>query len=254
MISDDSVKKLFRKCERILAGNRTPGKSLQTEFFRGVKIREGNNQHRGGCARHLAIFDKYNVIPRHCFSCYKVQIEPRTVMELFKLMMIFHEIRLPDDNTRKCTVECREQVAGTYKGLVYCRSMEEGNRISDVIRAIVDGEISRDIPVILRHGCSEYSLAYPEFSRIGNTGSEMTYRPEWEELESRCDRELGSTIRPVGSGTNNSPGYTLRDARAMLAWLKYAATIGDNSYLAVAGRPVHPVPGLDRPPFQPPGE
>ena len=32
------------------------------------------------CKRHMKIFDTYSVIPKFCFGCYKVQVEPRSVL------------------------------------------------------------------------------------------------------------------------------------------------------------------------------
>lgn len=71
----------------------------------------------------MAIFDKFDVIPKYCFDCYKVLITPHTIMDLFKLLMIFEKITLPLDNTRKCMVETRDACSGTYKGFIYCRGI-----------------------------------------------------------------------------------------------------------------------------------
>ena len=54
------------------------------------------------CKRHKAIFNEYNVIPEFCFGCFKVQIEPTTVVDLIKLFLVFDKIRLGNNNNRKC--------------------------------------------------------------------------------------------------------------------------------------------------------
>ena len=41
------------------------------------------------CSRHHKAFNKFNIIPKFCFSCFKIQIEPKNVLELFKLYFIF---------------------------------------------------------------------------------------------------------------------------------------------------------------------
>ena len=64
------------------------------------------------------MFEQFNVIPKYCFNFYKVLVEPRTVMELFKLMTVIERLDLPNHNTRKCTVENRNEVSNTYKGLI----------------------------------------------------------------------------------------------------------------------------------------
>ena len=42
------------------------------------------------------IFNDYDVIPKYCFDCYKVLITVRSVLELFKLLMIFEKLDLPE--------------------------------------------------------------------------------------------------------------------------------------------------------------
>ena len=46
-----------------------------------------------GCYRHKGIFNEFNIIPKFCFSCFKIQIEPKNVMELFKLHL--YKLRYP---------------------------------------------------------------------------------------------------------------------------------------------------------------
>jgi tetratricopeptide (TPR) repeat protein len=41
------------------------------------------------CERHHKVFNKANLIPKFCFSCFKIQIEPKNVLELIKLLLIF---------------------------------------------------------------------------------------------------------------------------------------------------------------------
>jgi hypothetical protein len=40
------------------------------------------------CKRHKNIFNKFNIIPKFCFGCYKVQVEPKSIIELIKLFVI----------------------------------------------------------------------------------------------------------------------------------------------------------------------
>ena len=83
------------------------------------------------CNRHMQIFNKFNVIPKFCFGCYKVQVEPRSVLELIKLFVVFDQIKLSENNTRKCMIETRSEISGFYKGLIYCSSLEEACQIAD---------------------------------------------------------------------------------------------------------------------------
>ena len=53
-----------------------------------------------GCKRHKKIFNDYNVIPNNCFGCYKVIIEPKTVIDLVKLYILFDNIKLESFNSQ----------------------------------------------------------------------------------------------------------------------------------------------------------
>jgi len=251
VISDEQVKRLFQDTWRIQNKHFDFTKPLYTQLFRGVDSLSWDGQHPGGCKRHLSVFDRFNIVPKYCFECYKVLIEPRNVVELFKLMMVFAKLELPNDNTRKCMVENRKQVAGAYKGLVYCRSLGEGNKICGVLKDIVSTEISGNIPVSLKRGCSEYASSYPEYARINQDQSAMGYREEWLEYERLADREFPVDTVSRASHKQEPQTYSTEDAQAMLGWLKYAATIGDDSYLKICWK-LQPFQNVERPePYHP---
>lgn len=250
MITDEYIKRLFQQSNKVLAGRLNPNEVLPNQFFRGRRASSWVHQPTGACMRHMQIFNQFNAIPEYCFSCYKVVIEPRTIVEHFKLLVVFESLKLPDDNTRKCSVECREDVSGFYKGLIYCRSVAEGEKIISMMRDVVSREISDEIPISLKRGCSEYALAYPEYAQIDRGDDSMVYRSEWREHEEHVDREFVVKLKPTNDN-HNQPGYTLRDAKVMLAWVKYAATIGDESYLDITGETLEPWNNVKRPtPFR----
>jgi len=247
MISDEDVKRLFKNGRTILAKHSNPNTLLPTQFHRGVGLHAWEGQHPGGCERHMSVFDRFNIIPEYCFNCYKVSFEPRTVVELFKLMVVFEKLKLPNDNTRKCIVETRQQVSGAYKGFIYCRGIEEGKKILKIAKKVVSEEIPKRIPITLKRGCSEYSLAYPEFAQMRQGMADMEYKEEWRSYEALFDQDSIVNTKLTMSDTHNNPAYTLQDAQIMLAWLKYAATIGDISYLKISGLVLQPFLNLKRP-------
>jgi hypothetical protein len=232
MIPDEFVKQLFSKGNNLLK-QLDPDETLPTQIYRGM------NPFSIDCMRHMTVFTRFNVIPKSCFSCYKVMIEPQTVMQLFKLMVIFHELKPPNDNARKCMVECRKHVSGAYKGYIYCSSIEEAEQVKEWVQRLVSEQISRDIPVTLKRGCSEYALSYPEYAQIGQDATPMMYREEWREYEELVDKDFVFETQPT---TFNRSEYSFSDAKIMLAWLKYAAMIGDQSYLGITGESL-PVSG-----------
>jgi hypothetical protein len=162
-------------------------------------------------------------------------------------MVVFEKLVLPNDNTRKCIIETREQVSGTYKGFIYCRGIEEGNEILKIVQKVISEEVSKKIPVTIKRGCSEYPVAYPEFAQVGQGTIAMKYKEEWQEYEDLADRELVVNTQSSESDTYNHPSYTLQDAKIMLSWLIYAATIGDVSYLKISGMTLQPFQKLKRP-------
>jgi hypothetical protein len=164
-------------------------------------------------------------------------------VELFKLMVVFERLKLKKDNTRKCIVETREEVSGAYKGFVYCRGIEEGNEILNLIKKIMFNEVSEKIPITLKRGCSEYAIAYPEYA----IDQGMEYKEDWQEYEVLADKNLVVNTQFSEKDSHNQLAYTLHDAHIMFAWLKYAATIGDLSYLKISGCPLPSFADLKRP-------
>ena len=241
-ITDQAVRQLYEQCHGILASHDLGERNFLGQFYRGVMSDLD-------CIRHFVVFDTFKAIPENCFGCFKVSIEPRTVVELFKLMLVFDRLELPNDNTRKCHVEVRPEIPGAYKGLIYCRNLDEGTEILKVVKTIVGEKISDKIPVSVKRGCSEYKIAYPEYADFADNG--MTYNEEWREHEAYTDKNLVRHIYPAEFDTHNHSGITLRDAVVMRSWLAYAAAIGDLSYLKIFKTVPRDVPIKNRPPFQP---
>lgn len=238
MIPDEYIKQLFSNGNELLREHLDPDEVLPTQFIRGV------NPFQIECMRHMTVFTRFNAIPRLCFDCYKVTIELQTVMELFKLMIIFENLKLPDDNARKCMVECREQIPGSYKGFIYCSNTEQGELIKNWIHKVVSEEISDNIQVTLKRGCSEYALSYPEYAKMGHDKPAMQYNEDWQQYEDLVDKDFNFEPQPA---TFNQPSYNFHDAKVMLGWLKYAATIGDQSYLNISSEPLSRWENLNRP-------
>ena len=82
IISDDQVINLFSKSKNCINDF---GLELKTELSQTFR----RNSFNFNCDRHLSIFDKHDIIPEFCFGCYKVQVEPRSIIELIKLFIVF---------------------------------------------------------------------------------------------------------------------------------------------------------------------
>lgn len=260
MITDEAAKQVFDDCRGIIPHKfwqddwQEEARLLPSQFHRGVTPRLWKDAYPSNCRRHGLVFSTFNIIPRFCFSCYKVSIEPRNALELFKLMVVFEQLKLPNDNSRKCMVEMRPNVSGAYKGLIYTQSIEEGQAVLEVTRGLIAQEISTKVPVSLKRGCSEYALSYPEYSKFDENGDGlMKYNPEWQKTEELADaNNLAGHFKPLTVDTHNHPGFNLGDALAMLVWLRYAATVGDLSYLRIVEAPLPKLQKMhSRPPFRP---
>lgn len=248
MITDEDVVQLFQSTipESSLRDADVAIEHRPRQIFRGITAFQWKGQHTAGCFRHFTVFNKFGVIPKYCFDCCKVLIEPRTVMELFKLLMVFEKLKLPIDNTRKCMCEDRAYCSGTYKGFIYCRGIEEAKLVHKLVSKVVWEDISPEIPVTMKRGCSEFERVYPGYERIKPGKVTMKYKNEWKAKEDFVDANAVFDAPDVNvDGNTDNP----LEIFAKHHWLRYAATIGDMSYLAITGTAIPPLPNLKRPPF-----
>ncbi len=232
-ISIEAIREQYQKCNAAIDSSK-----LYVDDFTETQVWRGKGYYQG-CDRHFVMFNYFNAIPRHCFSCYKVYVEPRTVVELFKLLHVFDSIVLPGDNTRKCMIETRSKISGTYKGYIYCKNLDEGKQLLGRVRNVVTEQISKNVMVSLKRGCSEYALEHPQFIRMDAKNDPlMDYKDEWCEYENYTDENLIKHIYPPVLSSNNHTGLTLSDTLIMRNWLAYAAAIGDSSNSEITDLPV----------------
>ena len=185
-----------------------------------------NNSLNLGCDRHMKVFNKFNVIPKFCFSCFKIQIEPKNIIEFFKLFFIFDKIKIPGNNIRKCMIELRPKVSGTYKGLIYCSSIEEANKILETIYPIINRLITSEVKI--KRGCSEYIDNFPNYKVTNKEDINfMEYKDEWTDKEKIFDT---NNTRNYQNNKSSLNGLSISDVLIMNNWLNYAKEINDLSY------------------------
>ena len=175
------------------------------------------------CDYHHKVFYHSNIIPKFCFSCFKVQIEPENVIDLIRLFFIFDDLNLPKNNQRKCMVEFRNQVAGLYKGMIYCSSLEEAKKILEELRPILQRNIK--FKASIKRGCSEFYNSFPSYNIIeSDKKNYMTYNQDWEKIEENLKiKKNFNTIK-----LNNSiTGLSISDVLIIIQWLNYAKIVGD---------------------------
>lgn len=249
MILNETVRDFFQPLLNASGEYMIPSmKGKIVQIYRGKPRQFWRDDHKddrpGGCLRHKTVFNQFGIIPRYCFECYKIEILPRNVVELFKLLMVFEKISLPNDNTRKCMVEGRPESSGAYKGFVYCRGLNEGKEVRRVLKQAVSNSISPSVPVILKRGCSEYASSQPSYAQIEPGKARLEYKKKWRIQESIIDQKV--RFPAIEQEINNSGIYLPEEIYSMQYWLRYAATIGDASYQMISGMPLEAIAQLKR--------
>ena len=215
---------ILKESGKILKENNINLNYPETQIYRKNKINLN-------CDRHFGIFNKYKIIPKFCFSCYKVQVTLNTVLELTKLYFYFNKINLKNNNIRKCMIELRENVKGNYKGYLYARSLDEAKDIKKIIENGLINEKIISEKIEIKHGCTEY---YEQYQLYKNTDEDLTdkiYKKEWINIEKIFDQKNLVTERNKEKIYNNTLNeFNLPDFLIIKNWLLYAKIIGDESY------------------------
>ena len=194
----------------------------KTEIFR-------RNSENLNCARHFKVFNKFSIIPKYCFSCYKVQISTKNVSSLIKLFFLFNTNYLENNNVRKCMVETRSNVKENFKGFIYCRGLDEAKKVLKISeKKLIEDEIDfKNIEI--KHGCTEYYEKHPNFKKINYNGKqEMSYDKSWKKHEKFIDDNSPPVNERVINPTINN--INLSDILIIKNWLDYAEIVGDNSF------------------------
>ena len=221
IISDDQIVNFVSKSEEFITNVDIKHKTKLSQTFR-------RNSVNLNCSRHMSIFNEHNIIPEFCFGCYKVQVEPKSIIELIKLFIGCDQLELHENNTRKCMVELRPEVSGFYKGLIFCSGLKQANQISDHLNIIIKQSISPQLVSTVKRGCSEYAIAHPDYKEINNSGPQlMNYNKDWKVFEESFDRSNPTETNEI-TRTSLS-GLNLNDALIIQKWIDYAKGMGDSS-------------------------
>ena len=178
------------------------------------------------CENHHDVFNSSNIIPKFCFGCFKIQIEPQNVLDLIRLFFIFDDLVLSRNNQRKCMVEFRDKIPGLYKGMIYCSSLQEAKKILEDIKP--NFEILSNVKTSIKRGCSEFYDKFPKFKIIDENEKDfMNYNKDWKKIEENSViKKNFNTIK-----LNNSiSGLSISDFLIINQWLNYAKNIDDLSY------------------------
>ena len=222
-ISDLSLLEYLTKCNQILK------KNIKNLSFFDSQIHRRNGYDLN-CNRHHKAFNKFNIIPKYCFSCFKIQIELTTVSNLIRLFFIFDQLRLPKDNIRKCFIELRPGIPGTYKGLIYCSSIEEAESVFEIVKPYMQKLMLDNFDIKIKRGCTEFDLAFPGYKKVDDL-NKIVYDEEWIKKEELIDHEISNGSKKGKKVFNRSlSGTCLGDILIINNWLNYAKLLNDKSY------------------------
>ena len=225
-INTPNISRFIKECNEIIKTN------LKKTIFLETQIHKRNGENLN-CDRHKKVFNEYNIIPKYCFSCFKVQIELMEVSELIKLFFIFNHLKLPKDNIRKCFIELRESVNGNYKALIYCSSVNEAKIVSELTNVYLK-KFLKNFKLDIKRGCTEFDFSFPGYKDIKKI-NEIVYDEEWNKKEKLIDIEIANGSQKGKKKFSRSINdITLSDVLIINNWLTYAKIIGDESYQKIS--------------------
>tara|TARA_B100001741_G_scaffold166297_1_gene137450 strand:+ start:1050 stop:2177 length:1128 start_codon:yes stop_codon:yes gene_type:complete len=223
-IDDFKIKNFFTKSTKIVDKYFKNLGSPDTQIFR-------QNSDNLNCNRHFKVFNTFNAIPEFCFGCFKIVIDLTNVLDLFKLYFVFDNLYLGLNNIRKVMIETRDNVSGTYKGLIYCKNVNEVNSIKEKLHKLLSKNIGNNFSISAKRGCTEFGIKYPQFKKISLNESEMMkYNNTWKEKEKIIDNQIYNENSEKGLVYASLKGPKLSDILIMKNWLIYAKKINDNSF------------------------
>ena len=96
--------------------------------------------------------------------------------------------------------------------------------------------LNKEVKCIIKRGCTEYGIKFPEYTNL--TDNIMDYKPEWENFESKIDKNFPDLI--MNKNNNSSiKGISLNDILIIRNWLAYADIIGDNNTEKISNQKFH---------------
>ena len=164
-------------------------------------------------------------MPEYCFSCYKVQINPKNVIDLIKLFFLFDIMYFENENLRKSFIDFREDEKN-YKGIIYCTTLEEAKKINYNVSKYLKVNLDEGIQSHVKRGCKEFAEKHPEFLNLEK--DVMRYKKEWKKIENEFDANNQKIYK---SGERKLVyGLSLKDVLIFQNWIDFAKIEGDESY------------------------
>ena len=224
LINDETIKDILNQSEKILKESNVNFNFNETQIFRRNKVDLN-------CKRHLDIFTTHKIIPKFCFSCFKVQITLDNILDLIKLYFYFNNVNLKNNNIRKCVVELRKKVDGNYKGYIFSDSLQDAKEIEEKLKNELQNEKIYLNKIEIKRGCTEYYDEFELYKDINQNVYNIIYKEDWTNIEKRFDeKHFISKINDEKVYNNTLNKFNLTDFLIIKNWLLYAKIIDDDSY------------------------
>ena len=224
LINNETIKDILNQSEKILKESNVNFNFNETQIFRRNKVDLN-------CKRHLDIFTTHKIIPKFCFSCFKVQITLDNILDLIKLYFYFNNVNLRNNNIRKCVVELRKKVDGNYKGYIFSDSLQDAKEIEEKIKNELQNEKIYLNKIEIKRGCTEYYDEFELYKDINQNVYNTIYKEDWTDIEKRFDEKYFiSKINDEKVYNNTLNKFNLSDFLIIKNWLLYAKIIDDDSY------------------------
>ena len=124
-------------------------------------------------------------------------------------------------------IELRPNLQGNYKGLIYCKSIDEAKSLQNKFRDHITKNFKTSMPVNIKRGCTEYGVEYPQYNNLEE--NIMNYKSDWKKYENLIDEKYPSLafnekLRPTIKGA------TLHDVLVIRNWIYFAKLNGDEKF------------------------
>ena len=226
-----SIKHIFEKADSYINENCNVINYKETQIFR-------RDNKKLDCDRHFKVFSKFNIIPKYCFTCYKIQIVVKDVLELIKLYFLFNQSFFKKNILRKCMVEIRPGIKGNYKGFVYFDNLQDSTETLEILKKKMLETKIETKSVEIKHGCSEFYKKFPDYEKINFKGEQkINYDENWKKYEQIVDDESIKKNKSFVGSTLNM--ITLADFLILKNWLIYAEFLEDRSYEKIFSKKIN---------------
>ena len=134
-------------------------------------------------------------------------------------------------------IEIRPDISGFYKGLIYCRGLEQAREVKELLDIELQKIFADKVTVQIKRGCSEFPLKFPDYGKITDNGiTAMDYPTEWKVLEDQFDQS--SPLKPKENIKPSISGFCLSDFYIIQKWIDYAKGLDDPSCKEFDNHPI----------------